>query len=139
MGKLDGKVAVVTGSGRGIGAEIALKLAAVVVNDLDEQPARETAAAIERAGGKAAACPGNLTEVDIAQQFLDRCILELSDGALSPVDAAKAKWWTTELQGRVMDACVQLHGGYGYMLDYPIVRAGPIRESRGSAEAPPRL
>jgi alkylation response protein AidB-like acyl-CoA dehydrogenase len=63
-----------------------------------------------------------VTEVDVAQQFLDRCILELSDGALSPVDAAKAKWWTTELQGRVMDACVQLHGGYGYMLDYPIAR-----------------
>jgi alkylation response protein AidB-like acyl-CoA dehydrogenase len=42
---------------------------------------------------------------------------------LTPVDAAKAKWWTTELQGRVVDACVQLHGGYGYMLEYPIARA----------------
>ena len=54
MGKLDGKVAIVSGSGRGIGAEIALKLAAdgaaVVVNDLDAQPAKETAAAIQRAG-----------------------------------------------------------------------------------------
>ena len=64
-----------------------------------------------------------VTEIDIAQQFVDRCILELVDGALSPVDAAKAKWWATELQGRTMDACVQLHGGYGYMLDYPIARA----------------
>jgi alkylation response protein AidB-like acyl-CoA dehydrogenase len=64
-----------------------------------------------------------VTEIDIAQQFVDRCVLELVDGALSPVDAAKAKWWTTELQGRTMDACVQLHGGYGYMLDYPIARA----------------
>ena len=64
-----------------------------------------------------------VTEIDIAQQFVDRCVHELVGGALSPVDAAKAKWWTTELQGRTMDACVQLHGGYGYMLDYPIARA----------------
>jgi alkylation response protein AidB-like acyl-CoA dehydrogenase len=49
--------------------------------------------------------------------------LELKDGALTAVDAAKAKWWTTEVQGRTVDACVQLHGGYGYMLDYPIARA----------------
>ena len=64
MGKLDGKVAIVTGSGRGIGAEIAAKLAsdgaAVVVNDLDEGPARETAAAIEAAGGRAVAVPGDV-------------------------------------------------------------------------------
>jgi len=64
-----------------------------------------------------------VTETDIAQQYLDRCVLELNLGALSPVDAAKAKWWTTELQGRAMDTCVQLHGGYGYMLEYPIARA----------------
>ena len=63
------------------------------------------------------------TEIDIAQQWVDRCVLELNAGELSGVDAAKAKWWTTELQGRVMDACVQLHGGYGYMVEYPIARA----------------
>jgi alkylation response protein AidB-like acyl-CoA dehydrogenase len=63
------------------------------------------------------------TEIDIAQQYVDRCVLELNAKALDPVDAAKAKWWTTELQGRVVDACVQLHGGYGYMLEYPIARA----------------
>jgi long-chain-acyl-CoA dehydrogenase len=64
-----------------------------------------------------------VTEIDIAQQFLDRCIVELNDGELTPVDAAKAKWWITELQGRTMDSCLQLHGGYGYMLEYPIARA----------------
>jgi alkylation response protein AidB-like acyl-CoA dehydrogenase len=64
-----------------------------------------------------------VTEIDIAQQFVDRCVLELNDGALSPVDAAKAKWWVTELQGRTMDACLQLHGGYGYSVEYPIARA----------------
>ena len=47
----------------------------------------------------------------------------LGAGELTAEDAAKAKWWTTELQGRVVDACVQLHGGYGYMTEYPIARA----------------
>ncbi|MGW0184653.1 acyl-CoA dehydrogenase family protein [Streptomyces sp. NPDC003362] len=63
-----------------------------------------------------------VTEIDVTQQFLDRCVIEANDGTLSPVDAAKAKWWATELQGRVIDACVQMHGGYGYMLEYPIAR-----------------
>jgi alkylation response protein AidB-like acyl-CoA dehydrogenase len=63
------------------------------------------------------------TEVEIAQAFIDRCVLALNDGELSPVDAAMAKWWCTELQGRVIDMGVQLHGGYGYMLEYPIARA----------------
>jgi len=74
MGKLDGKVAIVTGSGRGIGAEIAVTLAAdgaaVVVNDLDEEPAREMVAAIEAAGGRAVACPGSVTEAGFADRFV---------------------------------------------------------------------
>jgi alkylation response protein AidB-like acyl-CoA dehydrogenase len=64
-----------------------------------------------------------VTEIDIAQQWVDRCVAEHLEGGLSAVDAAKAKWWTTELQGRVMDTCLQLHGGYGYMREYPIARA----------------
>jgi alkylation response protein AidB-like acyl-CoA dehydrogenase len=63
------------------------------------------------------------TEVDIVQHYLDQCVLELNAGRLDAVDAARAKWWATELQGRVVDGCVQLHGGYGYMLEYPIARA----------------
>jgi alkylation response protein AidB-like acyl-CoA dehydrogenase len=63
------------------------------------------------------------TEIDIAQTFTDRCIEALGAGELTPADAAKAKWWCTELQGRVVDACLQLHGGYGYMLEHPISRA----------------
>ena len=63
------------------------------------------------------------TEVDVAQHYVDACVRALGDGDLTPEDAAKAKWWTTELQGRVLDACVQLHGGYGYMTEYPIARA----------------
>lgn len=63
------------------------------------------------------------TEIEIGRVFVDRCIEELSGGTLSAETAAMAKWWTTDLQKRVMDQCVQLHGGYGYMLEYPITRA----------------
>ena len=63
------------------------------------------------------------TEVEIAQHFVDECVRALDTGDLSADDAAKAKWWTTELQGRVMDTCLQLFGGYGYMVEYPIARA----------------
>jgi alkylation response protein AidB-like acyl-CoA dehydrogenase len=63
------------------------------------------------------------TEIDVAQTFVDRCVDDLNAGELSGPDAAKAKWWVTELQGRVVDRCVQLHGGYGYMLEYPVARA----------------
>ena len=62
------------------------------------------------------------TEVDIAQIYIDRCVLALNEGTLTAEDAAAAKWWTTEMAGRVIDECVQLHGGYGYMMEYPIAR-----------------
>ena len=63
------------------------------------------------------------TETVIARTFVDRCITELNDGSLSTEVASMAKWWTTELQKRVIDQCLQLHGGYGYMLEYPIAKA----------------
>ncbi len=63
------------------------------------------------------------TEVTIARTFLNHCITEHNAGRLSVSDAAKAKWWTTELQNKVADRCLQLHGGYGYMREYPIARA----------------
>ncbi len=63
------------------------------------------------------------TEVDIARVFIDRCVQALGTEDLTSEDAAKAKWWATDLQGKVCDACVQLHGGYGYMSEYPIARA----------------
>jgi alkylation response protein AidB-like acyl-CoA dehydrogenase len=63
------------------------------------------------------------TEVTIARTFLNHCIAEFNAGRLSISDAAKAKWWTTELQTKVADRCVQVHGGYGYMLEYPVARA----------------
>ena len=63
------------------------------------------------------------TEIELATVFCDRAVVALNAGELSAEDAAMAKWWCTELQGRVVDQCVQLHGGYGYMLEYPIARA----------------
>ena len=63
------------------------------------------------------------TEIDLGQVFVDRCIEALNLGELTAEEAAEAKWWCTELQKRVVDTCVQLHGGYGYMLEYPIARA----------------
>jgi alkylation response protein AidB-like acyl-CoA dehydrogenase len=63
------------------------------------------------------------TELDIARTYIDRCAQALDADELTPEDAAMAKWWCTELQGRVADRCLQLFGGYGYMLEYPIARA----------------
>ena len=63
------------------------------------------------------------TEITIAQVFVDHCILLLNENKLTTEQASMAKWWTTELQNKVADQCLQLHGGYGYMMEYPISRA----------------
>src|SRR4051795_6029642 len=63
------------------------------------------------------------TEIDLAQHYVDDCVRALNAGELTAIDASKAKWWCTEMQGRVVDRCLQLHGGYGYMSEYPIARA----------------
>ncbi|MCL4253898.1 MAG: acyl-CoA dehydrogenase family protein [Anaerolineae bacterium] len=63
------------------------------------------------------------TEIQIAEVFVDKCITELNKGELSTEVASMAKWWTTELLKNVVDTCVQLHGGYGYMMEYPIAKA----------------
>jgi acyl-CoA dehydrogenase len=62
------------------------------------------------------------TEMDVAQTFIDRCVMVHNDGKLTAEDAAKAKLFATELEDRVTDQCVQLHGGSGYMDEYPISR-----------------
>ncbi|MEM5401067.1 MULTISPECIES: SDR family NAD(P)-dependent oxidoreductase [Paraburkholderia] len=80
MSKLVGKVAIVSGSGRGIGREIALKLAgegaAVVVNDLDAEPAQSVVAEIVAAGGKAVACTGSVTDADFGTRFVGTALKE---------------------------------------------------------------
>lgn len=63
------------------------------------------------------------TRVEVTQAYVDACILELVEGRLTPVDAAKAKWWSSQVQNDVLDACVQLFGGYGYMREHRAARA----------------
>jgi long-chain-acyl-CoA dehydrogenase len=63
------------------------------------------------------------TEIDVTRAYVRDAVRAHNDSALSAVDAAKAKWWATEVHKRVVDQCVQLFGGYGYMLEYPIARA----------------
>ncbi|GAA4109521.1 long-chain specific acyl-CoA dehydrogenase [Nocardioides fonticola] len=63
------------------------------------------------------------TEVYIARTFINDCILKLNAGEADTALASMAKWWTTELQTKLVDRGVQLHGGYGYMLEYPIAKA----------------
>jgi alkylation response protein AidB-like acyl-CoA dehydrogenase len=64
-----------------------------------------------------------VTKIDVTQAYVDDCIEAHNDGRLSAVDAAKAKWWSAEVQNDVLDACVQLYGGYGFMNEYRVARA----------------
>ncbi|MEC3918911.1 acyl-CoA dehydrogenase family protein [Nocardia sp. CDC160] len=63
------------------------------------------------------------TEIAVTEAFIDKCVLELNAGRLTPADAAKAKLWASEMEFRCIDRCQQLFGGYGYMREYPIARA----------------
>ena len=63
------------------------------------------------------------TQIEVTRSYIDRCVRALNAGTLTAVDAAKAKWWATDVQWKVIDSGVQLHGGYGYMTEYPIARA----------------
>jgi alkylation response protein AidB-like acyl-CoA dehydrogenase len=62
------------------------------------------------------------TEIEVAQAFVDRCLEGAAAGTLTPEHAAMAKYWCSEAQGRVIDTCLQMHGGYGYMTEYQIAR-----------------
>ena len=62
------------------------------------------------------------TIVTVARNFVDNCVMRVLDGSLDVPTAAMAKWWTTQMNCQVIDECLQLHGGYGYMSEYPIAR-----------------
>ncbi len=63
------------------------------------------------------------TQVDVTQAFVDQCVVAHDAGELTATDAAKAKWWTSQVQNEILDHCVQLHGGYGFMNEYRVARA----------------
>jgi len=64
-----------------------------------------------------------VTKLDVTEAFVDDCVQAHTEGRLSAVDAAKAKWWSAQIQNEVLDACVQLYGGYGFMNEYRVARA----------------
>jgi len=64
-----------------------------------------------------------VTRAEVTQAYVDACVLAQLDGTLTAVDAAKAKWWSADVQNQILDACVQLWGGYGYMSEYRVARA----------------
>ncbi len=63
------------------------------------------------------------TKLEVCQAYADACVVAHAEGRLTPIDAAKAKWWSSQVQSEVLDDCVQLHGGYGYMNEYRAARA----------------
>ncbi len=63
------------------------------------------------------------TQVDVTQAYVDQCVVAHDRKELTAIDAAKAKWWTSQVQNEILDHCVQLHGGYGYMNEYRVARA----------------
>lgn len=114
MGKLDGKVAIVSGSGRGIGREIARKLAAdgasIVVNDLDEAPAKETVDDIISTGGSAVACAGNVVKDGFAERFVQSAVDNF--GGLDIVVNNAGYTWDTVIQkmsDEQWDAILDVH------------------------------
>ena len=64
-----------------------------------------------------------VTKVEVTEAYIDDCVVAHAEGKLTAVDAAKAKWWAAEVQCDVLDECVQLHGGYGFMNEYRVARA----------------
>ncbi len=64
-----------------------------------------------------------VTKVEVTQAYIDQAVIAHTEKRLTAVDAAKVKWWTADVQNDVLDACVQLYGGYGYMNEYRVARA----------------
>src|SRR5690349_14108523 len=127
VGKLDGRVALISGSGRGIGRAVAMKLASegarIVVNDLDASPASETVAAIKAAGGAATACVANVAEPDFGQRFVQTALDKF--GGLDIIVNNAGYTWDNVIQ-KMSDEQFQA------MLDVHLV--APFRILRAAAE-----
>jgi alkylation response protein AidB-like acyl-CoA dehydrogenase len=78
------------------------------------------------------------TEIEIARHYVDKAGARAQRRRVHGAGRAMAKWWTTELQKKVVDQCVQLHGGYGYMLEYPVAKAFVDSACRPSTAVRPR-
>ncbi|MFF8955350.1 SDR family NAD(P)-dependent oxidoreductase [Streptomyces sp. NPDC014894] len=138
MGTLDGKAALVSGSGRGIGRAIALKLAsegaAVVINDLDKEPAEETVADITAAGGRAVACVGSVTEEGFAERFVNTATD--SFGGLDIIVNNAGYTWDTVIQKMTdeqWDAILDVHLKAPFRIlraAQPYIRANPTEYHR---------
>lgn len=137
MGTLEGKVALVSGSGRGIGREIALKLASegarVVVNDLDAEPANETVADIVAAGGQAVACIGSVTDADFGERFVQTAVDTY--GGLDIIINNAGYTWDSVIQKMTddqWDAILDVH----LKAPFRILRAAqPVISAAAKAEA----
>src|SRR6195952_3915380 len=137
MPTLEGKIAIVSGSGRGIGREIALKLASegatVVVNDLDAEPAKETVAEIEAAGGRATACIGSVTDDVFADRFVHTAVDEF--GGLDIIVNNAGYTWDSVIQKMTddqWDAIIDVH----LKAPFRILRAAqPIISGLSKSEA----
>ncbi|MFE9574907.1 SDR family NAD(P)-dependent oxidoreductase [Nocardia sp. NPDC006044] len=144
MGTLDGKVALVSGSGRGIGREIALKLAGegakVVVNDLDAEPAKETVAAIEAAGGQAVSCVGSVTEEGFAERFVQTAVDEF--GGLDIIINNAGYTWDSVIQKMTdeqWDAILDVHLKAPFRIlraAQPVIAAA-VKQARAAGEPVP--
>jgi 3-oxoacyl-[acyl-carrier protein] reductase len=137
MGNLTDKVAIVSGAGRGIGRAIALKLASegarVVVNDLDDAPAKETVAAIEAAGGQAVACVGSVTEDGFAERFVATAV-DVYGGLDIVINNAGYTWDSViqRMTDEQWDTIVDLH----LKAPFRILRAAqPVFSRQAKAEA----
>ncbi|MEU0312782.1 acyl-CoA dehydrogenase family protein [Nocardioides sp. NPDC006273] len=64
-----------------------------------------------------------VTQIEVAEAYIDKCVAAHARGELTPVEASKAKWWSSQAQSEVLDHCVQIHGGYGFMNEYRVARA----------------
>ncbi|BBY00201.1 SDR family NAD(P)-dependent oxidoreductase [Mycobacterium seoulense] len=144
MGTLDNKVAIVSGSGRGIGREIAVKLASegahVVVNDLDADPAAETLAAIEAVGGKAVTCIGSVTDAGFAERFVQTAV-DTFGGLDIIVNNAGYTWdsviqkMTDEQWDAILD--VHLKAPFHILRAAQPVISGLVKQAKASGEPVP--